>query len=114
MKDLRGNETYVRGAMRPMGYAQYTSVSASTASTLNTAPTTGVALSSFTPPNMPRIAVIVAETQGYRYRDDGTAPTSSLGIPVSSGVVMVYDGQLETLQMIDQVAGGLINVAYYG
>jgi len=67
MNDYRGNTCTTLGAMQCLGYAQFTSVSATTAINLATAtPNTGVALSSFAAPKLPRIAVISCEAQAVR------------------------------------------------
>ena len=69
----------------PLGYQQISSMSAATFLTLPSAP----------PPSGPaKIAEICAEAQGVRYRDDGTAPTASIGIPVAAGTCFQYSGNL--------------------
>ena len=89
-----------------MGYQQIVGAAASTALTiLRVDPVTGLAA-------MPVQAVIICE-QGIRWRDDGTAPTASVGMPLSSGTVFVYDGDLTRLRIIQQAATATINVAYY-
>jgi len=57
--------------------------------------------------------LIVAEVAGVRWRDDGTAPTASVGMPLAVGVPLQYDGDLTKIQFIQQSAGSIINVSYY-
>jgi hypothetical protein len=61
----------------------------------------------------PRIAIITPETQGVRWRDDGTAPTASVGMPLAAGVTLQYDGDLTQIQFIEQAASAKLNVTYY-
>jgi hypothetical protein len=82
----------------PLGYQQITSLSAAAALTVPTGTTS---------------AVIVAEAQAVRYRDDGTAPTSSVGIPVAVGAVLQYTGRLGAIQFIEQTSGAKLNISYY-
>lgn len=94
-----------------LGYAQFTSVSASSAIVIGTtAPAAGVtAIPSFT-----NSLLIFVEGQGIRWRDDGTAPTSSVGMPVAAGQAFSYQGIPGNLQIIGQTAGGTVNVMYQG
>lgn len=82
----------------PLGYQQITGMSGAT---LLTVPATA------------RVAEIVVEAQGIRYRDDGTAPTSTVGIPVAAGVSFQYSGNLSGIQFIQQTSGAILNVSYY-
>lgn len=81
-----------------LGYQQITSLSA--AATL-------------TVPAGATIALIVAETQAVRWRDDGTAPTASVGMPLATGVSLSYDGDLRAIRFIQQTASATLNVSYY-
>jgi hypothetical protein len=81
-----------------LGYQQITSLSASTALTVPTGAT---------------MALIVAETQGVRWRDDGVAPTASVGMPLATGVSLSYDGDLKAIRFIQQTASATLNVSYY-
>jgi hypothetical protein len=90
-----------------LGYQQITSLSASAALTVPTAdPVTGAK-------QQPTIAYIVAETQDVRWRDDGTAPTASVGTPLAAGVPFPYDGDLTKIRFIEQTASAKLNVTYY-
>ncbi len=68
---------------------------------------------SLTVPAGSEIIEVCVETAGVRYRDDGTAPTSSTGIPVSSGTCFQYGGPLNKIQFIAQSGSPTINVSYY-
>ena len=61
----------------------------------------------------PTFALIVAETQGIRWRDDGTNPTASVGMPLAVGVPLQYDGDLNGIKFIEQTASAKLNVSYY-
>jgi hypothetical protein len=65
------------GANTPLGYQQITSLSSATALTVPTGAT---------------VAVIIPETQAIRWRDDGTNPTASVGMPLASGQPMTLKG----------------------
>ena len=81
-----------------LGYQQITSLSASTALTVPVGAT---------------MALIVAETQAVRWRDDGTAPTASVGMPLATGASLSYDGDLKAIRFIQQTASAVLNVSYY-
>jgi hypothetical protein len=55
----------------------------------------------------------VAETVGVRWRDDGTDPTASVGMPLAAGVPFAYDGDLTRIRFIQQSASAVLNVSYY-
>lgn len=83
------------------GYQQITSLTSSTALTV---------------PAGAKFALIQAETAAVRYRDDGTAPTSTVGMwlaPTSATayIALWYTGKLEKLRFIS--ATGILNVSYY-
>lgn len=61
------------------------------------------------------MAFLQAETASVRYRDDGGAPTASVGNIVVSGAGggIFYAGTLSTLQFILLSGSPLLNVAFY-
>lgn len=82
----------------PLGYVQITSTSSA------------IGLS---PPSEATIAEITVEAQAIRYRDDGTSPTASVGMPVAAGNSFQYAGDLTAIKFIAQVSGAILNVSYY-
>ncbi len=70
-------------------------------------------LTNLTPPSGAGMALITVEAQAVRWRDDGTAPTATVGMPLAVGQSMSYFGDMTKIQFIAQVAGGIINVSYY-
>lgn len=86
-----------------IGYQQIASLSGSTALTVPQA----------VGGQKPTLALIIAETQGVRWRDDGTAPTASVGMPLSVGIPLNYDGDLSKIRFIEQTASAKLNVSYY-
>lgn len=61
----------------------------------------------------PVFALIVAEGAPIRWRDDGLAPTASVGMPLAVGVPLQYDGDLNKIRFIEQSASAKLNVSYY-
>ena len=58
-------------------------------------------------------ALIAPLTQGIRWRDDGTAPTASVGMPVAAGTYLSYDGDLKNIKFIETSASAELNITYY-
>jgi hypothetical protein len=58
-------------------------------------------------------AYLEAETAGVRYRDDGGAPTASVGMIIASGGGIFYAGTLTSLRFILQSGSPLLNIAFY-
>lgn len=82
----------------PLGYQQITSLSAATALTV---------------PAGARFALIRPETQGIRWRDDGTNPTSTVGMPVDAGDTVFFTGKLSVVKVIETAVSAKLNVSYY-
>ena len=60
-------------------------------------------------------AIVIAVTQAFRWRDDGTAPTATVGMPLAVGVERRFESSdLARLQFIEQAATGQLNVTFYG
>jgi hypothetical protein len=89
-----------------MGYQQITSLSSSTALTVPQRNQSGLS-------GTPSIAIITPESQAVRWRDDGVAPTASVGMPLAAGVTLQYDGDITKIRFIEQTAGAKLNVTYY-
>lgn len=81
-----------------LGYQQITSLSAAASLTIPTGAT---------------MALIIPETQAVRWRDDGTNPTASVGMPVAVGESLNYDGDLSRIRFIEQTASAKLNISYY-
>jgi hypothetical protein len=60
-----------------------------------------------------RRAVVQAEAQAVRWRDDGTAPTASVGMTLAVGTSLTFEQRLDLLSFIEQVAGAKLNVTFY-
>ena len=89
-----------------LGYQQITDLSAAVGLTVPTRDQTGLsAKASF--------ALITPLTQTVRWRDDGVAPTASVGMPLAAGVTLQYDGDLSRIRFIQTTASAELNVSYY-
>jgi hypothetical protein len=89
-----------------IGYQQIASLSSAANLTVPTLDKNG----SF---QKPTFALIICETQNVRWRDDGTAPTASVGMPLIPGVPLQYDGDLTKVQFIEQAGSAKLNISYY-
>lgn len=89
-----------------LGYQQITTLSGSSALTVPTTDLNGMACK-------PSFALITPETQAVRWRDDGVAPSATVGMPLAVGVTLEYDGDLTKIRFIEQAASAKINISYY-
>jgi len=93
-----GSAHVTEGGLTPLGYQQITSLSAATALTV---------------PAGARLAIIQAEVQSVRWRDDGTNPTSSIGMVLAAGYDLVYTGTLSAIKFIETTASAKLNISYF-
>lgn len=97
-------------AERPLGYGQFAAGAIDTAVLLSTISVGGVVGI----PAGTAFVRIVAEAQAVRWRDDGTAPTATIGQPLASGAELLYTANgLKNLQFISQTAGAILNCTFY-
>ena len=89
-----------------IGYQQITSLSAATGLTVPTTDKSGNK-------QQPTFALIIAESKDVRWRDDGTAPTASVGMPLAVGIPLQYDGDLTNIKFIETAASAKLNISYY-
>lgn len=86
--------------MDALGYQQITSLSSSTALTV---------------PAGTQMALVQAESQAVRWRDDGTDPTATVGMVLGAGETLEYTAsQLGVVEFIEVAASAKLNIAYYG
>ena len=88
------------------GYQQITDLSGAVGLTVPTTDIGGLVGS-------PVTAYIRCETQSVRWRDDGVAPSATVGFPLSPGDMLAYDGDLKRIKFIEQAASAKLNVVYY-
>lgn len=100
----RGATDYIM----PLGYCQLTSVSSAT---LISTCSGGI-------PARTVWAVICVETAAIRWRDDGTSPTASVGMPLAAGSstsnsCMYYSGTMSALSVIAQTGSPVVDISFY-
>jgi hypothetical protein len=94
---------------QPLGYQQITTAQLGSAVGL-TLPGDNVIVALITVEGTPG-------TDTVRWRDDGTAPTSTVGMLMNMGTTgdqpMLYSGNLSTIQFIKVAGSPILNVTYY-
>lgn len=56
---------------------------------------------------------IIDETANSRWRDDGTAPTTTVGMLFSSGTSLSYQGDLTAIQFIAVSGSPVLDISFY-
>lgn len=84
--------------LTPKGYEQIASLAAAAALTV---------------PAGAVYAMIEAETNDVRWRDDGTNPTATVGMKLLADSTIFYTGDLAAIRFIETTATAKLNVAYY-
>ena len=99
----------IKDVSKSFGYQQIVGLAASTGLTVPT-----VQVNAQTG-QRPVIALLQAETQAIRWRDDSTAPTATVGMILNVGdAPYPYDGDLNAIRFIQVAATATLNVSYYG
>ena len=89
--------------LKPVAFEQLTSVSGATILTVATYKNANIAL----------IECDHTANKYVRWRDDGVAPTATVGMTIAPGGQLYYDGDLSAIQLIEESASAKINVTYY-
>jgi hypothetical protein len=84
-------------SLKPLGYQK-----------INPTAATGL-----TPPTGARYALIKCEAFPVMWRDDGTNPTTTDGMPLEIGDEFWYAGNLNTIKLIDDGGASTVHVSYY-
>lgn len=95
---MANNTTQIPGHLRPNGYEQITSLAA--AAGINA-------------PDGTVLAVIQPEAQNVRYRDDGTNPTTGVGMKLVANDYLFYTGVMSAIKFIEEAASAKLNITYY-
>ena len=83
----------------PKGYQQLTVSTAAVALTI---------------PSGARYALLKLDSANLaRWRDDGTDPTATVGMPMDQADEFWYTGKLASLLFFEDNAGAILNVSYY-
>lgn len=85
-------------SMRCVGFQQITSLSSATALTV---------------PTGARAAVVYVESQSVRYREDGTSPTTTVGLVIAAGGTQTFGANIGSVKFIETTTSAKINVSYY-
>lgn len=59
------------------------------------------------------VAYVSVDTAPVRWRDDGTAPTASIGMQIVAAGVLEYWGDLGMIEFILASGSPVLNVSYY-
>lgn len=97
-QNLQGQQTYTE----PMGYQRLSSQDLATAKSLTV------------PAGAARAVIQNNGAQAARFRNDGTAPTASIGQRLTGGDAMDVTGSLGSYQFIREAEGAQLDVNYYG
>jgi hypothetical protein len=89
-----------------LGYQQITSLTSAAGLTVPTRNLDGLSC-------RPTMALITPEGNAVRWRDDDVDPTASIGMPLSSGVTLQYDGDLTKIRFIENGGTAKLNITYY-
>jgi hypothetical protein len=99
----------VGGDRRPLGYQQITAA--------DLASSVGLTLPTLPHDTQVGLAVIQAEGAPVRWRDDGVAPTGSVGMRIYSSSTVAgelqYVGDMTAIRFILESGSPLLNVTYY-
>lgn len=88
----------------PRGYQQITPVPTGTTLTIPAGSAGGSPV---------RWAQICVATNAVKWRDDGTAPTASVGMTIAAGSCYAYSGSLSAIQFIQITSPAVLDISYY-
>lgn len=103
---MKKDEATVTGYRRPLGYQQISNAALASAVGL-TLPTL--------PAGSLGVGYVVIQCQGgtVRWRDDGTAPSASVGMTIPQGAELDYVGEPSAIKFIVSTGSPTLDVSFY-
>lgn len=98
---VNGGIQTVQGYLQPAGFVQLTSLA------------TAAGFSANQIPDNAKVVMIQAESQTVRWRDDGTNPTTTVGMNLVAGDMLVYSGTMSAIKFIEVSASAKLNCTFY-
>jgi hypothetical protein len=89
----------VKGRKRCVGFDQFTSLGSAVGLSLRSSSVVSV--------------LVFAEGNDLRWRDDGSDPTSTVGMLLPKDTYWEFNGDLDKMKFIDTSTGAKLNVTYY-
>ncbi|HEY7294248.1 MAG TPA: hypothetical protein VH916_04360 [Dehalococcoidia bacterium] len=104
-QEAKAQVAFVGAHLVPMGYQQIGAGTLASATPLTVPSDSAGRAASY--------AFIQVDTANVRWRDDGTAPTASVGVQLASAGSFWYAGTLSAIQFIAVSGSPVLNVSYY-
>lgn len=101
---LIASEAVVSGVRRALGYSQI--LNASLAASVGISIPAAVA-------SQVGFAIIQCQGGTVRWRDDGTAPTATIGMSIASGAELDYAGDFANLRFISSSGTPILDISLY-
>ena len=99
------------GPLGPGVYAQITGLTSAVALSASFPPGTGtIGGKTYTNVN---VALIVAQDQDVRWRDDGTDPSATVGMLLKKDTPFWYKGDMNKIKFFQTTATAILNVTFY-
>lgn len=101
--DTNGNLLTAQAIVSPIAGFEQLGVPSSSAVTL-------------TVPTSATMAIVYVEAANVRWRDDGTSPTTSVGMLAKNDSTITFDslGNLSAIEFVATGSSALLDVSYYG
>ncbi len=95
------------GKLKPLGYCQITTLNAAVQLVTASCSTGSV-------PAGATVADVIVESQAVRYRDDSTAPTATVGMPLAVGTEKIFvESDLSQIRFIESTASAKLSISFY-
>ncbi len=92
--------------LQALGYGQLTCSASTLLSSISVGGTAGI-------PRGATQALIQCTGAAVRWRDDGTAPTTTTGNSLAVGATMIFTGDLYALRFIQVASTAVVDVSFY-
>ena len=100
-----GADEVVTGYRKPLGYVQILNATL--------AASTGIVMPVPIPSYVPGYVIIQCQGGVVRWRDDGVAPTATVGMSLPSGAELDYPGDISAIRFISSSGTPILDISLY-